>query len=798
MRRGKSNRRICGALALCLGAVWGSAMSPAAASDTLLANGGYEDGWSGWNELWTRDTGAGSARFDTEVRHGGRQSLRVDHTGQQDWAVNYRERIPVEPLQRYELTGWVRRTGEGTVSLSVILYAADGQVIDWTYAARDAGEQDQWQLLRCNFLIPPGAEAITPRWVGYRPAGVWLDDVSLIGRGRLSSAPLDSAPLAVAGKNPHLRATVNPADAALSVTDTRTGRTWSQRPLGGGLIPVAVKNTDDATRISLVYPETAQEFTAAIRLDADKPELALRIEGKGDLPAPLAYPYPFETQPADLLIMPVNEGISYPVDDPDLTEMHYILYGGHGLCMAWYGVTDGDDGMMVLVETPDDAAVRVVRAAGRLCQAPQWQGQKGQFGYPRDLRYIFFDDGGYVAMAKRYRAYAQQIGLFKTLTEKASQRPALDKLIGAVNVWCWQSDAPAICREMQSLGIDRILWSNRRPPDELRQLNEMGVLTSRYDIYQDVMNPANFDRLRGVHGDWPTEAWPQDLQVLADGSYGTGWRVRGKQDEWYACNVLCDARAVDYARRRLAAELKTHPYQCRFIDTTTASPWRECYSPDHPMTRSQSKDWKMKLLQVVSGEFGLVCGSETGHDAAVPYVDYFEGMLSLGPYRVPDAGRNMARLWDEIPPRVATFQTGHYYRLPLWELVYHDCVVAGWYWGDYNNKLPGLWDRRDLINALYATPPMFMFDRRIWDRYRDRFVQSYRATGPLARRCGYHEMLDHRWLTADHAVQRTRFANGVTITVNFGSTPHRLEDGFSLEPLSKRILDDNNQLPVAH
>ena len=55
---------------------------------------------------------------------------------------------------------------------------------------------------------------------------------------------------------------------------------------------------------------------------------------------------------------------------------------------------------------------------------------------------------------------------------------------------------------------------------------------------------------------------------------------------------------------------------------------------------------------------GLVTGSETGHEAAVPYVHYFEGMLSLGPYRVPDAGRDMQRIWDEVPAQVAKFQTG--------------------------------------------------------------------------------------------------------------------------------------------
>jgi len=164
----------------------------------------------------------------------------------------------------------------------------------------------------------------------------------------------------------------------------------------------------------------------------------------------------------------------------------------------------------------------------------------------------------------------------------------------------------------------------------------------------------------------------------------------------------------------------------------------------------------MKLLAVVSREFKLVCGSETGHDASVPYVDYFEGMLSLGPYRHPDAGRKMDEIIDEVPELVAKFQVGEKYRLPLWELVYHDCVVAHWYWGDYNNKLPAIWDKRDQFNALYGTAPMFWLKGDLWEQHKDRFVQSYRATAPIARAVGYSEMLDHRFLTPDREVQRVR------------------------------------------
>jgi hypothetical protein len=190
----------------------------------------------------------------------------------------------------------------------------------------------------------------------------------------------------------------------------------------------------------------------------------------------------------------------------------------------------------------------------------------------------------------------------------------------------------------------------------------------------------------------------------------------------------------------------------------------------------------MELLRYMSEDMKLVTGCETGHDASVPFLHYFEGMLSLGPYRVPDSGRDTQRIWTEVPEKVAKFQLGHTYRLPLWELVYHDCVVAQWYWGDYNNKLPSLWDKRDLFNVLYGTPPMYMFNRKLWDENKARFVRSYQTICPTVRAVGYSEMTDHRLLTADRGVQQTVFANGTVITVNFGSIAYHLSDSIIIPP----------------
>ena len=392
-----------------------------------------------------------------------------------------------------------------------------------------------------------------------------------------------------------------------------------------------------------------------------------------------------------------------------------------------------------------------------------------------------------MAICKRYREYSKQIGLFAPFTEKVKRNPNIDLLIGAANIWRMgggKNDPVALVQEMQALGMQRLLWSAGGSTNQIAALRAIpNVLVGRYDIYQDIMDPANFDKIGYKHGDWPTEAFPQDINWKGpNGDWRRGWQVKAKDGTMIPCAVMCDSKALPYARKRIGDELKVKPYTARFIDTTVAAPWYECYHPDHPQTRADSRRHKMELLKLIC-DFGLVCGSETGHEASVPFCDYYEGMLSVGPYRVPDAGRNMLKVWDEVPERLAKYQVGESYRLPLWELVYHDCVVAQWYWGDYNNKLPKVWRKRDLFNALYGTPPMYLFDGKQWEEQKAQFAASYKVAEPVSRATGYSEMTDHRLLTPDRHVQQTVFANGVTVTVNFGDAPYTASDGKVIQPL---------------
>lgn len=747
-----------------------------------FTNGGFEAGLEGWR-FWSRESQAGALALDDQVRHGGKQSGCVRHRGEKDWSLETGPRLPTRPGELYELEVWVRTEGGGDVTFCVSTWDREDKAVEWAYGARAAVAGGGWQPLRTRVLVPEGIVQIQPRLMGDGPVTVWVDDFEVREEtnSRWQRSPGVAPTLAVS--NQWLEVTLITSNATLAVRDRRTRRFWTQTAQAGGVVLNNAVAQGNEIRLELFHAPSGLDVTGRLELLADRPEFTLELAGSGELAGPVRFPHPFTTAPGDYLVVPMNEGISYPVEDETVALHRLIAYGGHGICMGFWGVTDGQGGQMAIIETPDDAAIAMRRVNGRLVIAPEWDPQKRAWGYARRLRYVFFDQGAHVAMAKRYRAYAKEAGLFKTLEEKRRFNPNVDLLLGAVNVWCWDRDAVGLVKEMQAAGIERILWSNQQSPENLRALNELGVLTSRYDIYQDVMDPAQFPKLRGVHPDWTTAAWPKDIILDAGGQWIKGWGVEARDGAMIYCGVICDERALDYARLRVPADLATHPYKCRFIDTTTAAPWNQCYATNHPMTRTQSKRAKMELLRHMSEDCKLVTGCETGHDASVPFLHYFEGMLSLGPYRVPDAGRRMNVIWTNVPEVVAKYQLGQAFRLPLWELVYHDCTVAQWYWGDYNNKLPALWDKRDLFNVLYGTPPMFMFDRRLWAENKARFAQSYRNTCPFARRVACAEMTGHRFLKPDRSVQQTTFANGQTVTVNFGPEPFVMPDGSRIEAL---------------
>lgn len=660
----------------------------------------------------------------------------------------------------------------------------------WNFAAVSAKPGGS---LATEFIIPYNVVSVEPRVVGCGRTGVAVSDFKIESRGNCLPRK-EEFPKSIVAETELLKVSIASSGAAISVEDKRTRRIWTPVKAGGLLVTKIEKN-GHMIKAGFLDPETRLERYIVVELVADRAEVLVTVAGGGEMHDGTEYPPAFVTRKGDRLIVPMNEGIGYPVDEKDEIPERLATFSGHGVCMAFFGVqtdTTGS-GYMGIVETADDAVV-VCRRSGMenlYSIGVRWEAQKGDFGYARRIRYVFFDRGGYVAMCKRYRSYVKKVGRFKTFAEKRLTRPYVDRLLGAPNIWCRTSDPVAMAKKIKGVGIDRFLWSAGGDAKAVTELSKMdGVLVSHYDVYHDIYRPEQLKKLdlkEGINMD----AWPDGAvwNSADSNNWRKAWGVKAKDGTWTFCACMCDAVSAQYCRKHVSRELKTKPYNTRFIDVATAAAWDTCYNPAHPMTRSDSRRCRMDLLRLLGDEYGLVVGSETGHDAAVPYCDYFEGMLSLCTYRVPDSGRNLDQIWTNVPPNVAKYQLGAAYRLPLWELVYHECLCAHWYWGDYNNKLPTLWDGRDLFNVLYGTMGMYFFKEEEWKRLASRFVQSYHMTADVARRTGYSEMLDHICLSPDRQVQRTRFANGVVVTVNFGTVPFVLPGGGRIDAGGCRVED---------
>jgi len=586
--------------------------------------------------------------------------------------------------------------------------------------------------------------------------------------------------------NPILDVSLDPKAGALCVADKRVPHPYAYAPSDEMVIVGAERNSERAARLTLLHAPSGNQFHALVALSGSKPEFSVEISTDAEeMPDAASFPPPLRCEKGDWLVVPMNEGILYPVDDPAVAPPRRLsAYGGHGgLSMPWFGVTNMERGVAAIVETPDDMAAVFGRdEAKRLFVAPVWEPSKGQLRYPRKITYVFFDRGGYVAQAKAYRQRVVAAGRFKSLQEKRAENPNVDLLIGAPDVWTSGIDPVETAKALHEAGVERLLFcflgsavQNRSRAAEVNAIEALGFLVTRYDSYRTAY-PVGKPEQAPRHFDTPDR-----IAKRPDGTLRSGWLIKRKDAQWPGYEV-CSVEQLKEAAQNIPQDLAITKYQGRFIDTTTAAALMECYDEKHPLARSDDKQNKTCLLEFVSKDCGLIAGSETGQDWAAPVVHYFEGMMSLCPYRVPDSGRDMFQ-YKEPTPDLLNFQVGPRYRAPLWELVYHDSVVAVWYWGDGSNKQPELWDRRDLWNILYGTPPLWMIDNEKWPKEKDRCVKSYNDVCPAVRKTAYQEMLKHEFVTEDHTVQRTTFSSGVRTTVNFGEKPFKTESGKLVPPM---------------
>jgi len=536
-------------------------------------------------------------------------------------------------------------------------------------------------------------------------------------------------------------------------------------------------------------------------------ETDVACEISGDFEATITevnLPAPFILDdPEGHLVIPHNAGLLFGVNELDWNGK---ALGGF-MSMPWFGAADlsSSQGYIGILDTADDAFYRgkKVKSAARevISVQPYFQPQKGKLGYTRRILYHFADQGGYVALAKRYRAYARKKGLVKTLAEKRRERPNIDLLVGAVNIYC--ADFQNV-EELKRLEIERAMLSGFSK-DKVTKINALGYVTSRYDIYTDLYEPgtppAKWERCEGF-------TFPNDVIKRADGANQVGWcpvlnPKTGKKDPSY---VICPTCGLRTLREKMPKRLNESPFTAYFLDCVTATRFYECYDPVHPLTRTNDREARIRQFAYLSKKLGLVVGSEQGRDWAVPVADYFEGVTSTAAFFAnpkeihqmpfvsldPDTRFNRYEEYGANPRR----------QVPLFQLVYGDCCETTYRWGDNSHRMPAIWWKKDLLAMIHAAMPTWVLwkpQQGLFTNNLDRFKACYDNVCRWRRAVGFSEMINHERLTKDGLVQRSSFANGASVTVNFADEPRTLTGDATIPARSFLIQGDAAQtagLPV--
>lgn len=596
-------------------------------------------------------------------------------------------------------------------------------------------------------------------------------------------------------ENAALRVTVDVQAGTLTVKDKAAGYEWRQAPAAAPKEPkfVEVRQVTGSPKgiafqadfmssnkkpvrmsVTVALPDTGTDLL----MTADMADHETKISD-----TPFLEPLALDTPDAALIVPDYSDGHAYPVTEKPFPRGRWQT---SRLDMPWVGLCDITKGIgyLMIVQTSDDGfvAARSVKVDGREMVAPQvgWSSSLGKFAYTRKLLYHFASSGGYVALAKRYRAFAAQQGLVVPFTEKVKKNPNLERLFGAPDVW--GNASLKFAQEAKKAGVEKMLIHGRAKPEEMKAINALGYLTSEYDNYTDVLPPTRDKPLDSNH-----DRIPENVVLKADGKRMEAWLTM-KQEQYMK---RCPAMWVPTAKVVVPKVLSTQPFLGRFVDVTTAEDLYECYDPNHPLTRAQKRQCGVDLLSYMRAQ-NLVVGGEHGIWWCVPQVDYIEGMMS-GSYASWPAGWLIhpktkdqefiganGKPWGTKWDKYERWGIGHQYRLPLWELVFHDCIVSTWYWGDSSDFLldaaPEITPKKDAFNVLYGTIPLLWANREgAWVKDRESFLRTYRNTCKMHEAVAKAELLSHEFVTADRSVQRTRFADGTEAIVNFGTQPYHAQ-----------------------
>lgn len=332
------------------------------------------------------------------------------------------------------------------------------------------------------------------------------------------------------------------------------------------------------------------------------------------------------------------------------------------------------------------------------------------------------------------------------------------------------------------LGLDS--WDGAlHHPAAIRRAEALGWLVAPYDSYNSIHAP-------GAKGSWETAQFDEHLWEIGAVQRADGTKQPGFQKKGYILNT---GAAFPYVKRRVSGLMNAVRFNSWFLDTDAFGQLYDDYSPRHPATEADDMRARLHRMAWIRDTYHIPVGSEGGSAYAAPALAYEQGVtvpsfgwgdpdLSdrsspyfLGAYYPPDGP---AVFLKPVPLKEDYYRAmfDPRFRLPLYETVFHDSVVATRHWSAGSLKFTNAAAVGELTDLLYQTPPLYHWNLDTFAAQKERVTAFLKMFTPLHRTTGILPMTEFKWLTADRLVQRTRFGDEIEITANFRDKEWRTGD----------------------
>ena len=623
-------------------------------------------------------------------------------------------------------------------------------------------------------------------------------------------------------KGKRLSLSIKP-DGSFEVTDKLSGKTWQWKKLEGVEVR-SITEKKDGFRLQLARGEFS--LMAAFDINPEEDSISIRLSGEKDGRIE-SFKFPgLSISTADHLVLPMSEGLLIPPDDLFLSETlkwkglsgKFSISGyGNGISMPWVGFTDFKAGLMVLVEDSVDVRFEINQLSKGFSVGLIWLPIMGKFGKERVIRLIFPDKGGYVSMAKAYRDYLKEKGEWVSLEQKSIKNEKVRRLAGALDIWLRglrkfnqphaQKDEDTLEKIIDLLAEKikprrclislefhtgpQYLYKKKR--ELVERIRKIGFFAGRYISYFTVFPKENLGSIgKGFQEEQYRKGYPEEVCRLADGSLKKGFLAstkrtpEGKADleegtvQGFRRNTKIQREWVKKDFPRIKAQAN---YDGLFVDVAGAAPPMECYNSDNLLTRREDIEYRKKYLQLL-GDEGYILGTENGASWVVPFVHYLEGIGTIQEASI--RGVRVGVTPFETTPLYEGVNLSEYYRIPLFQLVFHDAVFSTFRWNytpdRYKNR--SLWKKHDLFILLYGYMPIFVEDYETLKERGNLLKDSITPILDWHSKIGMDELVDHRYLTKDRKAQESRFSSGWAIVVNFGDQKFKTDFGKEVAPMS--------------